>query len=101
MFLLVLTVKSSQTTVLLRFSHRGGSEKHFGTMCTKQDHAVAGVLDDRRSVYEGLSQLSDMRKARKEEVVKVGNSGDDYCDGEIAWEWLEDISPLISPRLFH
>ena len=21
------------------------------------------------------------------EVVKVGNSADEYCDGEIAWEW--------------
>jgi hypothetical protein len=30
---------------------------HFGTMCTKQDHAVTGVLYDMRSVYEGLSQL--------------------------------------------
>ena len=38
---------------------------HFGTMCTKQDHAVTGVLYDMRSVYEGLSQLSDMRKARE------------------------------------
>ena len=37
----------------------------FGTMCTKQDHAVTGVLYDMRSVYEGLSQLSDMRKARE------------------------------------
>ena len=38
---------------------------HFGTMCTKQDHAVTGVLYDLRSVDEGLSQLSDMRKARE------------------------------------
>lgn len=38
---------------------------HFGTMCTRQDHAVTGVLYDMRSVYEGLSQLSDMRKARE------------------------------------
>ena len=38
---------------------------HFGTMCTKQDHAVTGVLYDMRSVYEGLSQLSEMRKARE------------------------------------
>ena len=38
---------------------------HFGTMCAKQDHAVPGVLYDMRSVYEGLSQLSDMRKARE------------------------------------
>ena len=38
---------------------------HFGTMCTKQDHAVTGVLYDMGSVYEGLSQLSDMRKARE------------------------------------
>jgi len=65
MFSLVLTVKFSPTTVLLWFSHRGGSEMHFGTMCTKQDHAVTGVLYDMRSVYEGLSQLSDMRKARE------------------------------------
>jgi hypothetical protein len=36
---------------------------HFGTMCTKQDHTVTGVLYDMRSVYEGLSQLSDRRKA--------------------------------------
>jgi hypothetical protein len=34
-------------------------------MCPKQDHAVTGVLYDMRSVYEGLSQLSDMRKARE------------------------------------
>jgi len=53
MFSLVLTVKFSPTTVLLWFSHRGGSEMHFGTMCTKQDHAVTGVLYDMRSVYEG------------------------------------------------
>ena len=65
MFSLILTVKFSPTTVLLWFSHRGGSEMHFGTMCTKQDHAVTGVLYDMRSVYEGLSQLSDMRKARE------------------------------------
>jgi hypothetical protein len=65
MFSLVLTVKFSPTTVLLWFSHRGGSEMYFGTMCTKQDHAVTGVLYDMRSVYEGLSQLSDMRKARE------------------------------------
>ena len=38
---------------------------YFGTMCTKQDHAVTGVLYDMRRVYEGLSQLSDMRKARE------------------------------------
>ena len=38
---------------------------HFGTMCTRQDHAVTGVLHDMRSVNEGLSQLSDMRKARE------------------------------------
>ena len=38
---------------------------HFGTMCAKQDHTVTGVLYDMRSVYEGLSQLSDMRKARE------------------------------------
>jgi hypothetical protein len=38
---------------------------HFGTMCTKQDHAVTGVRYDMRSMYEGLSQLSDMRKARE------------------------------------
>ena len=38
---------------------------HFGTMCTKQDHAVTGVLYDMRSVYQGLSQLSDTRKARE------------------------------------
>jgi hypothetical protein len=65
MFSLVLTVKFSPTTVLLWFSHRGGSEMHFGTMCTKQDHAVTGVLYDMRIVYEGLSQLSDRRKARE------------------------------------
>ena len=34
-------------------------------MCTRQDHAVTVVLYDMRSVYEGLSQLSDMRKARE------------------------------------
>ena len=38
---------------------------HFGTMSTRQDHAVMGVLYDMRSVYEGLSQLSEMRKARE------------------------------------
>jgi hypothetical protein len=38
---------------------------HFGTMSSKQDHAVPGVLYDMRRVYEGLSQLSDMRKARE------------------------------------
>ena len=38
---------------------------HFGTTCPKQDHAVTGVLYNMRSVYEGLSQLSDMRKARE------------------------------------
>lgn len=38
---------------------------HFGILCTKQDHAVTGVLYDMRSVYEGLSQLSDMCKARE------------------------------------
>jgi hypothetical protein len=38
---------------------------HFGTICTKQDHAVAGVLYDMRRVYEGLSQSSDIRKARE------------------------------------
>jgi hypothetical protein len=65
MFSLVLTVKFSPTTVLLWFSHRGGSEMHFGTMCTRQDHAVTGVLYDMRRVYEGLSQLSDMHKARE------------------------------------
>jgi hypothetical protein len=53
MFLLILTVKFSPTTMLLWFSHRGGSEMHFGTMCTKQNHAVTGVLYDMRSVYEG------------------------------------------------
>jgi len=37
---------------------------HIGIMCTKQDHAVTGVLYDMRSVYECLSQLLDMRKAR-------------------------------------
>jgi hypothetical protein len=62
MFSLALTVKLSSTTVLLWFSHREGSEMHSGTMCPKQDHAVTGVLYDRRNVYEGLSQLSDMRK---------------------------------------
>jgi hypothetical protein len=36
---------------------------HFGTMCTRQDHALTGVLYDMKSVYEALSQLSDMRKA--------------------------------------
>ena len=38
---------------------------HFGTMCTKQNHAVTGVLYNMRSVYEGLSQLSDIRKAQE------------------------------------
>ena len=38
---------------------------HFGTMCTKQDHAVTGVLYNMRSVYEGSGQLSDMRNARE------------------------------------
>jgi hypothetical protein len=38
---------------------------HFGTLCTKLDHAVMGVLYDMRSVYEGLSQMLDMRKARE------------------------------------
>ena len=65
MFSLVLTVKFSPTTVLLWSSHRGGAELHFGTMYTKQDHAVTGVLYDMRSVYECLRQLSDMRKARE------------------------------------
>jgi hypothetical protein len=64
MLSLLLTVRFAPTTVLLWFSPRGGSEMHFGTMCTKQDHAVTGVLYDKRNVYEGLSQLSDMRKAR-------------------------------------
>jgi hypothetical protein len=71
MFSLVLTVKFSPTTVLLWFSHRGGSEMHFGTLCTKQDHAVTGVLYDMRSVYAGLSQLSDMRKAREKLLERV------------------------------
>ena len=31
---------------------------YFGTMCTKQAHAVTVVLYDMRNVYEGLSQLS-------------------------------------------
>jgi len=65
MFSLVLTVKFSSTAVLLWPSHRGGSETHFGTMCPKQDHAVTGVLYEMRSVYEGLSQLSDLRRARE------------------------------------
>jgi hypothetical protein len=65
MFSLVLTVKFSPTTVLLWFSHRGGSEVHFGILYIKQDHAVTGVLYDMRSVYEGLSQLLNMRKARE------------------------------------
>ena len=38
---------------------------HFGTMCTNQDHAVTGGMYNMRSVYESLSQLSDMRKARE------------------------------------
>jgi len=38
---------------------------HLGTMCPKQDDAVTGILYDMRSVYQGLGQLSDMRKARE------------------------------------
>ena len=38
---------------------------HFGMMCIKQDYDVIGALYDMRSVYEGWSQLLDMRKARE------------------------------------
>ncbi len=38
---------------------------HIATMCPKQTHAVRGVLHEMRCGYQGLSQLSDMRKARE------------------------------------
>jgi len=37
---------------------------HFSTGQIKQEYGVTGVLYDVGSVYEGLSQLTDMRKAR-------------------------------------
>ena len=37
---------------------------HFSIGRIKQDYGVTGVLYDVGSVYEGLSQLTDIRKAR-------------------------------------
>jgi hypothetical protein len=67
---------------------------HYSTSRVKQDYGATGILYDLGSVYEGLSKITDKRKARGKVyrletilmiIVMAKLSGEDKPSGIAEW----------------